>query len=264
MGVNMKPLGSGFRVWGLGFSALQRFQLVGLIPRVRLVFLFLVCAATGCSTSTPVVKENSPATSPKSAEMTLPKPVGTTVDRSSFPKIVALGDSLTAGYGLERYQAYPELLQKKIDAAGLHFEVINAGVSGDTSAGGVRRLDWALEGNVKFVILELGGNDGLRGLPPKELKSNLSKIIEKSRQKGATVILTGMEAPPNFGPDYVKEFRAVYGELAKEYNLPFLPFFLNGVAGRAELNQPDGIHPNPEGTRQVTENVWKVIEPLVK
>lgn len=178
--------------------------------------------------------------------------------------MVFLGDSLTAGLGLAQEQAYPALVQKKIDDAGLDYEVVNAGVSGDTSAGGLSRLDWALEGDVKVMVVALGGNDGLRGLPAEELKKNLSTIIERAQAKRVKVILAGMEAPPNFGQAYIASFHQVYPEVARQYGVPLIPFLLQGVAGIDGLNQRDGIHPTAEGARTVADNVWTVLRPTLK
>jgi len=176
------------------------------------------------------------------------------------PILLAFGDSLTAGYGLPAAEAYPNLLQQKIDAAGYRYRVVNAGVSGDTTAGGLRRLEWSLEGPVKVVVLALGGNDGLRGQPVEEMKSNLARMIEIAQRRGVKVVLAGMEAPPNLGPDYTGRFRAVYRELARQYRTPLIPFLLEDIGGRPELNQPDGIHPNFAGEQILTENVWRVVE----
>jgi acyl-CoA thioesterase-1 len=176
---------------------------------------------------------------------------------------VALGDSLTAGLGLDQQHAYPNLLQRRLDAAGQDWEVVNAGVSGDTSAGGLRRLDWALDGDVRVLILALGGNDGLRGIPPAELKRNLSAIIEKVQAQGIAVLLAGMEAPPNFGPAYTVEFHQVYVDLAKTYDVASVPFLLEGVAGIAGLNQADGIHPTAEGAQVIAATLWPVLEPML-
>lgn len=193
------------------------------------------------------------------------EPAPATSDRSGAgrPKIVALGDSLTAGLGLVESQAYPALLQKRIDAEGYPFEVVNAGVSGDTSAGGVRRLDWALEGDVRVLILALGANDGLRGLPVGEMKKNLEDIIERAKERNIVVILAGMEAPPNYGPDYTSSFRRAYQELAREHDVIFLPFLLENVAGNPTLNQGDGIHPNARGAEIIAEGMWKVLRPVL-
>ena len=180
------------------------------------------------------------------------------------PRIVILGDSLTAGLGLPTDQSYPARLQQRLNEEGAHYQIVNAGVSGDTSAGGLARLDWALEGDVRVMIVALGGNDGLRGLPPEELKKNLAAIIERAQSRGIRVILAGMEAPPNYGRDYIVAFHRVYPALASEYHVALVPFLLDGVAGNDALNQRDGIHPSAAGARIVADNVWKVLKPVVK
>jgi acyl-CoA thioesterase-1 len=182
----------------------------------------------------------------------------------SVPRIVFLGDSLTAGYGLTRGEEVPGLIQARLNKEGYRYEVVNAGVSGDTSAGGLTRLDWSLEGNVAALVVELGANDGLRGLPVSQLKQNLTEIITRAKQRGIKVILTGMEAPPNYGPLYTAEFRQVFRELAKEHDVAFMPFYLDGVAGVASLNLSDGIHPNAAGSRVIEERLWSVLEPLLE
>jgi acyl-CoA thioesterase-1 len=179
------------------------------------------------------------------------------------PRIVCLGDSLTAGYGLSADEAYPARLAERLREAGLDYEVINAGVSGDTSAGGLRRLDWSLSGDVAVLVLALGANDGLRGLPPAELRANLARIIETARRRQIRVVLAGMEAPPNFGAVYTRDFRAVYADLARQYDVAFVPFFLDGVAGVPALNQADGIHPTADGQRRVAATIWRALAPLV-
>lgn len=186
------------------------------------------------------------------------------IDVSTRPRIVALGDSLTAGLGLAVDEAYPVLLQQRVDAAGLAYEVVNAGVSGDTSAGGLRRLDWALEGDVHVLIVALGGNDALRGLPADELRRNLSQIVERARARGIDVVLAGMEAPPNFGAAYTGAFHQVFPDLAEVHRVAFVPFLLEGVAGVETLNQRDLIHPSAEGARRVADNIWAVLEPIVR
>jgi acyl-CoA thioesterase-1 len=182
---------------------------------------------------------------------------------ASRPRIVILGDSLTAGLGLSPDQAYPTLLQQRLDREELQYEIVNAGVSGDTSAGGLARLDWALDGDVRVLIVALGGNDGLRGLPVEELKANLSQIIERAQARRIRVLLAGMEAPPNFGQSYIVSFHQVYPELAKRYKVPLIPFLLQGVAGIDTLNQRDGIHPTAEGARKVADNIWPVLRPML-
>jgi acyl-CoA thioesterase-1 len=181
----------------------------------------------------------------------------------SLPKIVAFGDSLTAGYGLTAAESYTSLLQKKLLADGYQYEVVNAGVSGDTSAGGLRRLDWALEGDVRFLILELGANDLLRGQPVSEMKKNLDQIISRAQARGVTVLLAGMYAPTNDGPDYQREVQEAFQALAREHRVPLIPFFLDRVAGVESLNQSDGIHPNAEGSKIVAETVYQALRPLL-
>jgi len=181
----------------------------------------------------------------------------------SRPKIVILGDSLTAGYGLLENQAFPSVLQQKIDAEGYRFEVENAGVSGDTTAGGLRRLDWALQGNVRVLVVALGGNDGLRGLSVADMQKNLTEIITRGRERGVMVILAGMEAPPNYGNEYAASFRRVYGEIARQQRVLLMPFLLDGVAGQPDLNQADGIHPNERGAQIVADHVWTVLRPVL-
>jgi len=175
-----------------------------------------------------------------------------------------LGDSLTAGPGLPPGADYPSVLQKKIDEQGYVYEVVNAGVSGDTSAGGLRRVERALAGGAAVVIVELGANDGLRGLSIPEMRKNLEATIREVQSRGAVPILAGMEAPPNFGPDYTASFRSTFGEIARAQKVAFIPFFLDGVAGRPELNLDDGIHPNPDGAKIVAETVWTHLEPIIR
>jgi acyl-CoA thioesterase-1 len=192
-----------------------------------------------------------------------PKPAPTPAE--TLPKIVAFGDSLTAGYGLSPAESYPSLLQKMLDADGFHYEVVNAGVSGDTSAGGVRRIDWSLDaGGVRFVILELGANDFLRGQPVEETKKNLSAIIERSKSRGARVLLAGMYTTTDAGRDYERQIDEAFKSLAGEQGVTLIPFFLEGVAGKAELNQQDGIHPNAEGTRLVAATVYRYLKPMLE
>lgn len=183
--------------------------------------------------------------------------------RTARPRVVVLGDSLSAGLGLPPREAFPAVLQSKIDADGLKFEVINAGVSGDTSAGGLRRLDWALDGDVQVLIVGLGANDGLRGLSVDEMRKNLSTIIERAQARHITVVLCGMEAPPNFGASYTTAFRAAFKDLAAKHQVAFVPFLLDGVAGLADLNQEDGIHPNARGAQRVADTVWSTLRPLL-
>ena len=180
------------------------------------------------------------------------------------PRIVAFGDSLTSGLGVAAEEAYPARLQRRLDEQGLRFRVVNAGVSGDTTAGGLRRVDWVLKSRPNFVILELGGNDGLRGLSLHDTKANLERIIQRFQDASVTVILAGMKLPPNYGADYTKGFEAMYPSLAKQYRLTLIPFFLDGVAGSTTLNQADGIHPTSEGYRIITDRVLEIVTPLLK
>jgi acyl-CoA thioesterase-1 len=193
------------------------------------------------------------------------KPTQTTTPEQTLPKIVAFGDSLTAGYGLSPKESYPTLLQRKLDADGFKYEVVNAGISGDTSAGGVRRIDWSLDaGEVRFVILELGANDFLRLQPVAETKKNLAQIIERSKGRGAQVLLAGMYTTTNSGRDYERQIQDAYQSLAHDYDVPLIPFFLEGVAGKEELNQDDHVHPNAEGTKIVADTVYKYLKPLLE
>jgi acyl-CoA thioesterase I len=186
-------------------------------------------------------------------------------ERPTGPTIIFLGDSLTAGLGLDPKDSYPSLLQERLKREGYDYVVVNAGVSGDTSAGGLRRLEWAMaDGQPRVLVIALGGNDGLRGLPPEQLEQNLAAIIERAQARGLTVILAGMEAPPNFGDDYTTRFRAVYAALASRYDIALIPFLLDGVAGDPSFNQPDGIHPNQRGAQAVADLVWRTLEPALQ
>ena len=179
------------------------------------------------------------------------------------PVVLALGDSLTAGLGLSPDQAYPAQLEIMLRKAGYPHRVVNGGVSGDTSAGGLARTDWLLRQRPDVVILALGANDGLRGLQVEQMQDNLDAIILKCRAAGAQVLLAGMIAPQNLGKDYTSRFQSVYPALAKKHDLPLMPFLLEGVLGQGNLNQADGIHPNADGARVVAENVWKSVEPML-
>ena len=182
---------------------------------------------------------------------------------SDRPRIVALGDSLTSGHGIGAARAYPAIIQERIDAAGLDYSVVNAGVSGDTSAGALRRLDRALDGNVRVLVVALGANDGLRGVPVAQLKSNLSHIIETAQTRGISVLLCGMEALPIYGWDYTVAFHNAYRELAQQYKVPLVPFMLMNVIGNPALMQPDHAHPNAAGQRAIADNIWPYLEELL-
>jgi acyl-CoA thioesterase I len=186
--------------------------------------------------------------------------------RAAPQAVVFLGDSITAGYGLDPEEAYPAVLAEKMRAAGLTFDVVNAGLSGDTTAAGLRRTAWVLRRPIAVFVLALGGNDGLRGIPPDETERNLQAIIDAVRQAqpGARIVLTGMQSPPNMGPDFTTAFRALFPRLAEKNAVPFVPFLLEGVAGIPEMNQADGIHPTAEGQRLIAGLVWPVLEPVVR
>ena len=190
--------------------------------------------------------------------------VGPEANHEGKPVIVALGDSLTAGLGVPAEESYPNRLQEKLDRAGYNYRVVNAGVSGDTTAGGVRRVEWVLKSQPKIVILELGGNDGLRGIPLEETRKNLESIIQQLQSKDIRVVLAGMRMPSNYGESYRKGFENIYTELAQKYRLSLIPFFLEGVAGKPFLNQADGIHPTGAGYQVIVEEIWKTLEPVLK
>ena len=181
-------------------------------------------------------------------------------------RVVFLGTSLTAGQGLDPAQAYPAVIQRKIDSTGLPFDAVNAGVSGETSAGARRRIDWMLRQPVSVLVIETGANDGLRGLQVDSLRANIQFIIDAARKLSPppAIVLVGMRAPPNMGLTYTRRFRGVYTGLAEANDLPLVPFLLEGVAGVGSLNQADMIHPTAEGQRQMADVVWKVLEPVLK
>ena len=227
-----------------------------------LAFLLLAaaaCLSSGCSGGTRNESAAGGGSASSSPQRT-PAPA-----RDNLPKIVALGDSLTAGYGLaDPRQNYPSLLQQKLDADGYQYEVINAGVSGDTSAGGLRRLDWSLAGDVRFVIVELGANDHLRGQPVSETRKNLDAIIRRAKARDVEVVLAGMLTTTNVGEEYVREIGAMYGALAREHDVALIPFFLEGVAGVDMLNLEDRVHPNAEGTKIVADTVYRTLRPMLE
>lgn len=185
---------------------------------------------------------------------------------ATMKTILFLGNSLSAGYGLDPEQAFPALVQKKIDSLQWNFRVVNAGLSGETSSGGLRRVDWLLKNRVEVFVLELGGNDGLRGITLDLTKKNLQAIIDRVKAKypDVKIVIAGMQVPPNLGQEYTSQFRALYAELAKKNNARLIPFLLEGVGGDPKLNLPDGIHPTAAGHRIVANNVWKVLLPLLK
>ena len=179
--------------------------------------------------------------------------------------IMFYGNSLTAGYGLDPGEDFPSLIRNRIDSLGLDYEVVNSGLSGETSSGGLERIDWVLRQDVDIFMLELGANDMLRGQDVKATEENLRMILQRVKEKNSStkIIIAGMQAPPNMGPEYVKFFNGIFPKLAKEFDAALIPFFLEGVAGEESLNLPDRKHPNVEGQKIVRENVWEVLENLL-
>jgi acyl-CoA thioesterase I len=184
--------------------------------------------------------------------------------KDTRPAIVCFGDSLTAGFGLDPGHSYPDLLQSQLDRKGYRYRVVNMGVSGDTTQDGLARLPMVLAEHPQIVVLEFGANDGLRGQPVSVAEQNQARMIEALQKAGARVVLAGITLPPNYGPEYLNRFDAMYPDLAKRYRLPLIPFLLADVAARPNLMQRDGLHPNAEGTRLVAQNVLRVVEPLVQ
>ena len=222
----------------------------------------LVCpgllACGGGEAATQLVERTLEA--PEAPPATAPDPRPAT---DGGPLLVVLGDSLTAGLGLDAEQAFPALLEQQLRAEGSELRVVNAGVSGDTTAAGLRRAEWSLTGDVRVLVVALGGNDGLRGLGVEQMKRNLDEIVSLAKVRGIAVLLAGMEAPPNFGAIYTTQFRNVFRELARDHDVAFMPFLLAGVAGDPALNQADQIHPNAEGAAIVAERVRAALEPLL-
>src|SRR5690348_4499799 len=197
------------------------------------------------------------------------KPASSTVfDMPSVhrPAVVFLGTSLTAGYGIDPQQAYPALIQQKIDSVGLGYRVVNAGLSGETSAGALRRADWLFQQPISVLVLETGANDGLRGLPPDSLRANIQAILDRAQRlhPRPRIVLVGMRVPPNYGRAYSQQFESVYPQLAKANGAVLVPFLLEGVGGVRALNQADGVHPTAEGQRKMAETVWRVLEPVLR
>lgn len=213
-----------------------------------IVFLLLICLSCGGKTEKNEPRRAVPPPSPQ---------------RDMRPVIVAFGDSLTAGQGVDQEMNYPAKLQMKLDAAGHRYRVVNAGVSGDTSSQGLNRVQSVSALQPAIVIVEFGANDGLRGIPVESIRQNIAAIVSHLQASGAKVVLAGMEIPPNYGPPYTRSFRTIFPEVAQEYGATLIPFFLDGVGGHAELNQEDGIHPTAGGYDIIVENVWKVLQPLL-
>lgn len=226
-----------------------------MIKHFSLVIILLLFCCAACRESAP--REAGP-TPPAIALQPSPSP------QTNAPVIVAFGDSLTSGYGLSRAQSYPSLVQERLRADGYEYRVVNEGVTGDTSAAALHRLDRSLEGDVKIVIVELGGNDILRGQPVAETKKNLGQIIERIQARKVEVLLAGLYAPDSSPPAYQKEVREAYRELARKYKVVFIPFLLDRVAGLKLLNLEDGLHPNAEGTKIMAETVYRALRPMLK
>ncbi|GHE33062.1 arylesterase [Sphingobacterium griseoflavum] len=225
-----------------------------ILPLV--VIFFIACGHTDRSSRT--TAEETPLTPEQRQQDTIP---------SKTKTIVFFGNSLTAGYGLDDpKESFPAIIQTKIDALGLPYHVVNAGLSGETSAGGNERIDWLLQHPVDIFILELGANDGLRGIDPKSTYKNLHQIVQKVKKKypDCAFVLAGMLVPPNVGEEYFEEFKAIYPKLAKEQQMELIPFLLEDVAGVQTLNQADGIHPTKAGQVIVAENVWTILQPMLK
>ncbi|MBF9220953.1 arylesterase [Hymenobacter ruricola] len=227
-----------------------RFSLAGL----------LALALTACHSNSSSETAKAPAAT-SAAPAVGPKPGAT----SGKKRLLFFGNSLTAGYGVEPDQAFPGLIGQKIDSLQLDYEVVNAGLSGETTAGGLSRVGWVLRQPVAVFVLELGGNDGLRGLPLASTRRNLQGIIDTVRRRSpkAQIVLAGMQIPPNLGAKYAADFKAIYQDLATQNNLVLIPFLLQGVGGDRSLNQADGIHPTPAGHRIVARTVWTVLQPLL-
>jgi len=220
-----------------------------------LSFTFVIVMAAACAG----VDANRFRSKPANRPLKTPEVV------SDRPKIIAFGDSLTAGFGLSDKESYPYLLQERLKADGYNYDVVNAGVSGDTTLGGLERSDWVLDqANAKILILELGANDLLRGIPVSKVKDNLDKIIRKAKARNLKILLCGMLAPPSAGATYQREFTDVFPDLATEHKVEFLPFLLENIALKKELNQPDGIHPNAEGERIMTANIYSALKPMLE
>lgn len=220
---------------------------------------FCILLVFGCQQTTEQQTNNKPKTD---ITQTVTKPVDT---QNKSKTILFFGNSLTAGFGLDQAQSFPSLIQEKLKSANLDYKVINAGLSGETTAGGLGRVDWMLKNKVDIFILELGANDGLRGIKTTSTKANLQGIVDKVKAKypDCQIILAGMEAPPNMGEKFTSSFRKLFKDLAKENDLSLIPFLLKDVAGEENLNLPDGIHPNVEGQKIVAANVWETLKELL-
>ncbi len=232
--------------------------------RLAVYGLLLMSVVGGCDTKEPALPLDDTQSAHNVASSTFSSAPSQGLGLAGSPRIVAFGNSLSAGLGVSPDQSYPAHLQNHLHEEGYHYEVINAGVSGETTTGGLRRLTWILKNQPSIVIVELGANDALRGQPLSLMASNLTKIIEGLQEAGVEVVLAGMKIPPNYGLAYTTGFASLFERLARDHSVTLIPFFLEGVAAQKELNQADGIHPTAEGYRIVAHTVFKVIEPLLK
>jgi acyl-CoA thioesterase I len=230
-----------------------------------LAFMVLIPMAWACG---PQVREDEPQAT--QASLRVPAPAARPAARTAptpvpdTPLVVFLGDSLTAGLGLEENQAYPAVLERELEEEGVPIRILNAGVSGDTTAGGLSRIGWLLGQQPDVVVVALGGNDGLRALPVEQAEKNLREIVRRSQAAGARVLLLGVKMPPNYGPDYTSRFENMYTAIAKDLNVPLVPFFLEGVGGEPSLNQADGLHPTAEGQEIMAKNVQPYLEEVLR
>ncbi|MEM9143302.1 MAG: arylesterase [Bacteroidota bacterium] len=235
-----------------------KFTATAMNPLIKLCYFFVLVLLFCCGDKNKRKSEGEPKGTTESQDTQTPANTGKT--------ILFFGDSLTAGLGLDPQEAFPALIQHTLDSLELDYTVINSGLSGETTASGKNRLDWVLNQKADIFILELGANDGLRGIPLTETRKNLQTIINEvqNRNPKTKIVLAGMLIPPNMGQAYTTEFRAMFPELAEKNRLPLIPFILEGVAGNPELNQKDGIHPTAEGHKIVASNVWRILEDIVQ
>lgn len=245
--------------------AMERWRRFGRLP----VIAFACSAMVGCGRTAPPTPAGSPVPSAAAAPNRAAAPsaaspaAGTATTAEAGPRVVFLGDSLSAGYGLAEEDAFPAVVARRLAERGHPIHLVNAGVSGDTTAGGLARVDWVLRQKPAVLVVELGANDGLRGQPLAGIESNLRAIVERGKAAGARVLLTGMLIPPNYGKQYADGFAAIFPRLAQELDVPLVPFLLEGVAAEGQLNQADGIHPTAEGARRVAETVLPYVERLL-
>jgi len=225
--------------------------------QMQKLWVLAILALAGCGN-----KEQPAKTS--SAGPPVPPPAAPGPARDGRPPIVVFGDSISAGFGLDGGQSFPDLLQQDLDRRGLKYRIVNLGVSGDTTQDGIARLSMAVNEKPAIALIELGGNDGLRGIPIRITQQNLASMIEAFQNAGVRVVLAGMTLPPNYGPTYIRQFEAVYRDVAKKYKVTLIPFLLDGVGGHSDLMQRDGLHPNAEGARKVEALVMKTLEPMLK